>query len=337
MGSMADYEAEAARSRAVLASNPDLKEVIRHATLAANSHNTQPWKFAAEESAVRILADQARRTAIVDPDDHHLYASLGCAAENLVIAAAATGRSSAIDLAKIGQGEVRINLGAAAPATGDLLAAIPQRQCTRSIYSGETVSADQIALLQQAGTEQGVTTLIFTGKPKLEQILELILEGNKVQVSDKAFVAELNSWLRFNPAAALKTKDGLFSATSGNPQLPSWLGSMMFPCVFSEAGERDRIAAQVRSSSGVAVFISEKNERPNWFNAGRAYERFALQATALGIRNALLNQPVEVAATRQQFAGWLALPDARPSLVARFGPAPPMPMSLRRPVDEVLV
>lgn len=60
-------------------------------TLAASSHNTQPWKFAVEPGRIVILPDLSRRCPAVDPDDHHLFASLGCAAENLVLAAQAVG------------------------------------------------------------------------------------------------------------------------------------------------------------------------------------------------------------------------------------------------------
>ena len=70
--------------------------------------------------------------------------------------------------------------------------------------------------------------------------------------------------------------------------------------------------------------------------AGRCYERFALQTTALGIRNAFLNQPVEVAALRPQFAGFLGIGARRPDLVVRFGRGPGMPRSLRRPVAAML-
>ena len=70
---------------------------------------------------------------------------------------------------------------------------------------------------------------------------------------------------------------------------------------------------------------------------GRCYQRFALQATALGLCNALINQPVEVAALRPQFAAYLGLRGGRPDLIARFGYGPAMPRSLRRPVDDVLV
>ena len=70
---------------------------------------------------------------------------------------------------------------------------------------------------------------------------------------------------------------------------------------------------------------------------GRCYERFALQATALGVRNAFLNQPVEVTASRPQFAASLGLGGQRPDLVVRFGRGPRLPASLRRPVQAVLV
>jgi hypothetical protein len=43
----------------------------------------------------------------------------------------------------------------------------------------------------------------------------------------------------------------------------------------------------ILSSSGVAVFVSEANDKEHWIEAGRCYERFALQATALNLRSAL--------------------------------------------------
>jgi hypothetical protein len=69
-------------------------ELVRYATLAPSSHNTQCWKFALEQDAITILPDFSRRCPAVDPDDHHLYVSLGCAAENLIRAARAHGLPS---------------------------------------------------------------------------------------------------------------------------------------------------------------------------------------------------------------------------------------------------
>src|SRR4051794_38973142 len=89
-GSMSEYDDYSARLRAPL--SPDIRDVVRYATLAANSHNTQPWRFRVTGDAIEILPDLSRRTPAVDPDDHHLFVSLGCAATNLAIAAAASGR-----------------------------------------------------------------------------------------------------------------------------------------------------------------------------------------------------------------------------------------------------
>jgi hypothetical protein len=92
----------------------------------------------------------------------------------------------------------------------------------------------------------------------------------------------------------------------------------------------------VRSAAGIAVFVGQAADKAHWVEVGRCYERFALQATALGIRNAFLNQPVEVAALRPPFAAALGLAGLRPDLVVRFGRGPVLPRSLRRPVDAVL-
>jgi len=84
------------------------------------------------------------------------------------------------------------------------------------------------------------------------------------------------------------------------------------------------------------TWIKNAGPQAHWVEVGRAYERFALQATALGIRNAFLNQPVEVAAVRSAFAESLGLTGQRPDLVVRFGRGPTLPRSLRRPVDSVM-
>jgi hypothetical protein len=85
------------------------------------------------------------------------------------------------------------------------------------------------------------------------------------------------------------------------------------------------------------VFFSEADDKPHWIEAGRCYERLALQATILDLRTAFINQPVEVPALRPQFAGFLGIGNRRPDLIVRVGRGPEMPRSLRRPVEQVLV
>lgn len=97
MGSSRGYDAAVAAARSGLRAMPASIDLIRFATLAASGHNTQPWRFGVDGDSIMMLPDLTRRTPVVDPDNHHLFASLGCAAENLVIAARARGRPGEIE------------------------------------------------------------------------------------------------------------------------------------------------------------------------------------------------------------------------------------------------
>lgn len=333
---MDGYRDEVDRQRQLLSSDPGLEELVRMATLAANSHNTQPWKFRLADEKVSILPDFSRRTAVVDPDDHHLFVSLGCATENLVVAGAALGRGSEVVIGAGAEPHIDISLSTAQPIRQEMYQAIPQRQSTRSIYDGQPISSADMGLLAAAAREEGVSVLFFTEPADRDAILEFVVQGNGAQMDDPAFVQELRHWLRFSPANAIETGDGLFGACSGNPVLPDWIGPRLFSMVFRKTAENDKYRDQIRSSAGIAVFVGDRADPDHWIRVGRSFQRFALQATALGIRNAHVNQPIEVPSVRPEFARWLGMPDARPDLVIRFGRAPAMPMSLRRPVSAVL-
>ena len=312
-------------------------ELVRMATLAPSSHNTQCWRFRVEAQAITVLPDLSRRCPAVDPDDHHLHVSLGCAVENLAQAALAHGlKAQTPGGASLAQG-IRVTLEPTRAAVSPLYLAIPERQSTRADFDGQPVSPTELDLLMRAGTGPGVRVLLLTGKDVMEQVLAHVVEANTAQMQDPAFVAELRQWIRFGEAEAVRTGDGLYSVTSGNPSVPRWLGSRLFGLFFTAKGENDKYARQVRSSAGIAVFVSDVDDPTHWVEVGRCFERFALQATALGIRNAMLNQPVEVPAMRPRFAAAMGITSGRPDLVVRFGRGPAMPRSLRRPVAAVLV
>lgn len=313
------------------------RELIRYATLAASSHNTQCWKFRSEAGVTSILPDFTRRCPVVDPDDHHLFVSLGCAAENLIQAAQANGLTSQCTFDAAHGGALHVALAPAKPVTSELFQAIPERQCTRGEYDGKPVSNHDLKLLEGAGRGNGVQVIFLTERALMEKALEHVVQANTAQMNDPAFVRELKAWIRFSGDEALRTRDGLYAASSGNPSLPRWMGAPLFGLFFTPNAENDKYAKQVRSSAGIAVFVSDMDDKSHWTEIGRCYQRFALQATALGIRSAFLNQPVEVATMRAQFAAFLGIGNRRPDLVLRFGRGPRMPSSLRRSVDAVMI
>lgn len=314
-----------------------LRELVHYATLAPSSHNTQCWKFQLTDLAIFILPDLSRRCPVVDPDNHHLYVSLGCAAENLSQAARAQGLSGKVTFDPTGNGVVRIALEPSEVVITPLFAAIPNRQCTRNQYDGQPLNTAELKLLATAGTGNGVRVVMLTQPAEIETVLDYVIQGNTAQFNNPHFLRELKSWIRFNDREAIRTGDGLAGRTTGNPSIPRWFANLISQLLFRAQPENDKTARYIRSSAGIAVFVSDVDDQAHWVEAGRCYERFALQATALGIRNAFVNQPVEEASLRPQFAKALGLGDGRPDLLVRFGRGPEMARSLRRPVDAVLI
>lgn len=314
-----------------------MKEMVRYATLAPSGHNTQCWRFRIENRSIAILPDRSRRTPVVDPDDHHLFVSLGCAAENLVQAARTFGFMGDAEFDPASGGTVAVALERTKAEESPLFKAIPHRQCTRTDFDGKRLDSGELRLLEAAGTGNGVAVVLLTEREAMERVLDYVVQGNTMQINNPAFVSELESWIRFSDGEAIRTGDGLNARSTGSPPAPRWLGRLLFRAFFRVKPENDMYARHIRSSAGIAVFVSNVGDKEHWVEAGRCYERFALQATALGIRNALVNQPVEEAGLRPEFARALGLGDRRPDLVVRFGRGKEMPRSLRRPVEAVLV
>lgn len=339
-GCDSDDDLGAARQalRRPLASSTDAvtvsHELVRCATLAANGHNTQPWRFALAPRRIAIRPDWSRRTPVVDPDDHHLWTSLGCATENLAVAADALGRNAEITF---DMKQIAIRLSPAAIVRSPLADALFLRQSSRTEYDRQPLSTAVLGDLQRAGTRAGVRLLLLTDRARIASVRDFVVAGNSAQLQDPAFVKELRQWIRFNGREAMEKGDGLFSAASGSPTLPTWLGGAALKLVLREQSENEKYAKHLDSSSGVAIFIGDQATPASWFEVGRAYERFALTATVHGVRTAFVNQPVEVPVVRNQFAQWLGLSGQRPDLVVRFGRGPTLPYSLRRPVAQVLI
>ena len=258
----------------------DARELIRYATLAASSHNTQPWKFRIQQDSITILPDFSRRCPVVDPDDSHLFKSLGCAAENLVHAAAAQGFSADVRFNTEQESIVIfLNRDASTRAT-DLYRAITARQCVRTAYDGTPLGAPELEMLERAGEGRNVRTIMLFSTAQKDTVIDYVTRGNVAQLTDRAFRDELVAWIRFNPGVAMRTGDGL---------------------------------------------------------SGRTFERFALQATALNVRTAFINQPIEVRSLRPQFESWLNLDREHALLMVRFGHGPTAPFSMRRPIDDVII
>ncbi|MEJ0022635.1 MAG: Tat pathway signal protein [Alphaproteobacteria bacterium] len=335
MGSADDYAKATAAVRAPLRRGDDVREMVRYATLAANGHNTQPWRFHAAAQSLRIAPDFARRTPIVDPDDHHVFVSLGCAAENMAQAGAALGKPGVVRFDPAGDGALVYDFTAGAPEPSELCDAVGKRQSAREPYDGRTASAGDLIMLRAAARQAGVNTTLITERSTINKVRDLVIAGNSAQMADAKFVTELKQWMRFNPRAALAHGDGLYAASSGNPTLPDFMGAPMFDLAFKPEAENEKYEVQLNTSAGVAVFVGDKADPDHWTRVGQACQRFALQATALGMKLSFINQPVEAPAFREDLASLVGAKGMRPDILMRFGYGEDLPFSPRRPIAAV--
>ncbi len=144
--------------------------------------------------------------------------------------------------------------------------------------------------------------------------------------------------IRRNSArSAVRTGDGLYGAVLGIPNVPRWVGKLLMPVALSPERQNQKDFRHIRSSAAIVMSFSEHDDQQHWIEVGRSYERLAIQAAALDLRTAFINQPVEVPALLTQFARFLGIANRRPDLVIRIGHGPETPRSLRRPVEQVLV
>jgi hypothetical protein len=65
--------------------------LVRAAILAASPHNTQPWLFKVTNSSIELHIDTQRNVGALDPYLREEHIGMGCALENLMLAARADG------------------------------------------------------------------------------------------------------------------------------------------------------------------------------------------------------------------------------------------------------
>lgn len=318
-----------------------VRTLIHYATLAPSGHNTQPWRFSARGDVIRVCPDFSRRLPVVDPDDHALYISLGCALENLVIAAARHGCAAAVDCFPEDEPEecLRVTLTEAdVREADDLFEAITVRQSNRQRYDGRPIPEGDVArLLAASRCESVIVRAYSTDDPAVEPLIGFVGEGNRAQFSDRAFVDELVSWIRFSSREVRERRDGLTARALGFPPIPRWLGTFIMKSLVGPEGEAKRQAQAIRSSPLLLLFIARRNDRRCWVDTGRAFERTALTAAALGIAHAHVNMPCEVVAVRDKLARHLGLVEGeQPLLLIRFGYAKTLPAAPRRPVEQIM-
>lgn len=130
---------------------------------------------------VRPLPPQAR---IVDPDTYHLFVSLGCAAENFLIAAAANGRPGSITFAEGSKDYIDIELADGCSISDALYPAILENQSTRIDLRQQTYLHHRPEIIGVQRLHARCPSSPRYGRQEARRYSGLVLRGNDNQVDD---------------------------------------------------------------------------------------------------------------------------------------------------------
>lgn len=317
---------------------PHFKEIIEYAAMAPSGHNTQPWKFSAEGHFIKIEPDFNRSLPVADADHHELYISLGCALENLVLAAAHFGYSSNVHYDFNGSSDsIVIHLFETETPSGDeLFEAIPKRHVNRAHYNAAPIPAEIMEELTVVAREEDVDLIWITDDGLLQEMTVLTKEACRMQFANEAYKRELLQWIRFNEKSAYKTKDGMLSESLDALAAPTAIGTFFFEKFVTPRSEANKAESLIENASALVLFTAREHTRENWVKLGRSFERFALAATLKNLSHSHLNMPCETPSIREKMKELLHLQD-EPLLLIRCGYArEQMPGSYRRPYEEII-
>ena len=315
----------------------DFIQIASYASKAPSGHNTQPWKFHITDSTITVLPNLDVALPVVDRNNRELFISLGCAVENLCIAASYFGYTTHIIECSIEVIILELTKNALT-IEDSLFHQIEKRQTNRNIYNGNKISDGILQQLQSIPKENGIQFYFNEiNTPFANTITQYIMKGNEIQMADIAFKNELLSWMRFNKKQVEATHNGLSYLVFGNPPLPRILARPIVSLFLKPNAQNKSDRKKIDSSSHFVVCATQRDTIEEWINLGRTLQRFLLKVTEIGISYAFLNQPCEVAALAFDLREKLPVNKEHPTLIMRIGYAKQIPYSPRKKIETLLV
>lgn len=334
--------------------------ILAHAILAPHSHNLQSWLVDLREpDVITLRMDLKRLLPETDPLSRQMVMSQGTFLELLDLAARQRGYRAKTTVFPEGEfgpnapdarPTARIQLIADTTIQPDpLFAHIFNRHTNRSAYemrlpdneAVKTIEASTAGFPVRTGftSADNATALAAHRNIAMEAFrIELttartLLESYKVLRVGPKEIAEHRDGLSLNsPMVRLLTAVGLFDRSQPSP-----------PESRAIKGQLVEFNEKIAATPSFFWMITDANDRTTQLQAGRAYVRAQLAATAHGLAMHPLQQALqEYPEQAEQHAAIHTLlgakrPDQTVQMWARFGYAPPVEPAPRRGVDAHIV
>lgn len=323
--------------------------------LASSPHNTQPWALTIQSGVVELRARLDRHLGAMDGLRRELYVGLGCAVENMVVAARALGRSANLTLLPAPADEAlvaRLELGDEVVPDArvlQLLEAIPRRHTHRGGYLDAPPAPGLEPALRGLMDDDAVELHVLQSPEAKASFREATIAATEAIIDDAAMSADSYAWYRHTREEIATHRDGTTLDATGSGALTRTLGKVFAKPDAATADDYWLEATRGRQTTGSAFVVlssSSANTREEQLRVGRVYQRLHLWATHEGLAMQPLNQLAE-RQDREETEGLerragrvleaIVTPARRAQMLFRVGyawdPALPSP---RRPLEWVL-
>lgn len=303
--------------------------LLQYAVLAPSSHNSQPWAFTVRGATVDVHVDESRWLRVADPTKRELYLSVGCALENLLVAADHFGFGYTVTYLPEADETVaaRVYLHPDDPTAptldADLFAAIPMRRTNHQVFDDRPVPDAVLDQFEATASDSGPDLRLVTDAATRRRVSELQTRADERQFDDPEYREELGYWIGSGALGA------------------SWLKARVGQLVVThlDIGDREgqKNSRLVESAPVLALLVTDDDGREQQLRAGRLFERLALLAAAEGVAVHPMSQTLELPDIAAELGDTLGLEGATPQHLFRLGHAPTDETTTpRRPVEDVL-
>jgi hypothetical protein len=280
------------------------RHLVGAAILAANPHNSQPWRFHIQPASIDLFADRSRNIGSIDPLLREMHIGLGCALENLILAASARGFGHRLALFP-NPGEIahvaRLDLeaGSEPKRISALYAAIPHRHTNRGAYdTGRPLDSSVFDEMEALGKDlPSVSARWFTSADSRRHIGELVVQATEAIISDQQQSQDSAAWFRASWQEIQQKRDGL---TVDAQAFPGWMraAAKVLPPISRERSDRIWLEStqEVQVATAPAfgtLLVRDAADNSHRVQSGRFWQRMQLWAQTKGIAMQPLNQMPE--------------------------------------------
>lgn len=309
-GCASAYPDEATQAWRTAGTESDLRRhMLSHALLAPNPHNRQPWVAdLTQPGRIGLVCDGERLLPETDPFGRQILIGCGAFIELAVIAAAERGvavdvqlfpdGAPAADALPRGTRVATLQLRDPGSAQPDpLFAQIARRHTNKGAYAADrALPASLTSQWAQTAQRFGLASGVVADADGMNRLRAITREAYEIESLTPRTWLESAHLMRIGPNAIARHRDGI-SLNGTMPRLLHAVGlfnPLEVPTPGSANLQRvmERWAA-FETGSGYLWLASAGNARRVQVDAGRAYVRMHLQATAAGVEMHPLSQALQ--------------------------------------------